>query len=188
MTDGPDAAAPGSADGPDIDELTREILPALIARLRASRLGELEVRTAAWRVRVRRELRAGPLSARSADASADTALSDDEVEGGPARSPAVGYFSPSSRLAVGQLVQAGDSLGSVDMLGIAQDVLAPVAGIVRAVLAEPGQAVEYGQPLVEVDVLALESPTVGPPETDEVSAEAATEPITPAVDRAAAAP
>ena len=40
------------------------------------------------------------------------------------------------------------------MLGIAQDVTAPVGGIVSAVLAEAGQAVEYGQVLVEIDPLA----------------------------------
>ncbi len=43
------------------------------------------------------------------------------------------------------------------MLGIAQEVAAPIGGIVSAVLAEPGQAVEYGQVLVEIDPLGSEA-------------------------------
>ena len=75
---------------------------------------------------------------------------------GEARSPAVGYFSPARGLVVGQSVSTGDTLGSVDVLGIAQEVTAPVDGIVSALLAETGQAVEYGQVLVEIDPLGDE--------------------------------
>jgi acetyl-CoA carboxylase biotin carboxyl carrier protein len=155
--------ASSSEDASDagIAGLTEEILPALIARLRASRLGELEVRTAGWRVRLRRDAR--PPRRAAATAEGDVTEADDVDDGGlAARSPAVGYFLPIDDLAAGRLVQAGDPLGSVDVLGIAQDVLAPGGGIVRAVLVEPGQAVEYGQPLVEID--AMES--VAEDETD----------------------
>jgi acetyl-CoA carboxylase biotin carboxyl carrier protein len=151
-------AASSSADGsdPGIAGLTEEILPALIARLRASHLGELEVRTAGWRVRLRKDIR--PSRRASPTAMADVSDADEVDDGSrAARSPAVGYFMPIDDLGPGQLVQAGDPLGSVDVLGIAQDVLAPGGGIVRAVLAEPGQAVEYGQPLVEIDALAVEA-------------------------------
>ena len=72
-----------------------------------------------------------------------------------ARSPAVGYFSPEPRLVVGASVQAGDLLGSVDVLGIAQEVTAPADGIVAQLLAEDGQAVEYCQALVEVDSMEI---------------------------------
>lgn len=139
-----------------IHGLTEEILPALIARLRASRLAELEVRTADWRVRLRRDLRSTRRATSVAGVDGTAPSDADDAGSGITRSPAVGYFSPLPQLSVGQLVQAGDPLGSVDVLGIAQDVLSPAGGIVRALLAEPGQAVEYGQPLVEIDVLAVE--------------------------------
>jgi biotin carboxyl carrier protein len=42
------------ADHAAIDRLSAELLPALIAKLGASGLGELEVREGAWRVRLRR--------------------------------------------------------------------------------------------------------------------------------------
>ena len=43
-----------SADHAAIERLTVELLPALIAKLGATGLGELEVREGAWRVRLRR--------------------------------------------------------------------------------------------------------------------------------------
>jgi biotin carboxyl carrier protein len=138
------------ADG--LASLADDVLPALIARLRASRLGELEVRTAGWRVRLRRDVDAERLRA-GTGAGAELHGSGPDVDAGAARSPAVGYFSPAASLAVGQAVQAGDSLGSVDVLGIVQDVTAPIGGIIGRVLAESGQAVEYGQTLAHVDAL-----------------------------------
>ncbi len=79
-----------------------------------------------------------------------------ELNGGIARSPAVGYFTPAAGLAMGQSVSAGDLLGNIDVLGISQEVIAPSSGIVSRVLAEDGQAVEYGQALAEIDPLELE--------------------------------
>ena len=52
MTDqatGTTPASAGEAPREGLDALTDEVLPALIARLRSSRLGELEIRTASWR-------------------------------------------------------------------------------------------------------------------------------------------
>jgi acetyl-CoA carboxylase biotin carboxyl carrier protein len=139
--------------GPDLAALTEEILPALIARLRASRLGELEIRSDTWRVRLRRDQRTPRRPSRTASGDAP----GPQGEAGPwpveACAPAVGYFSPHRGLVVGQAVLAGDVLGSVDVLGVDQEVMAPIGGIVSAVLAERGQAVEYGQPLVEIDPL-----------------------------------
>jgi biotin carboxyl carrier protein len=153
-TSGRTPATSGDAPGSGLEALTEEVLPALIARLRTSRLGELEVRTADWRVRLRRDANA---SVRATAAGA-VHVGADEPEGlgvSIARSSAVGYFKPGPDLVVGHSVQSGDLLGSIDMLGIVQEVTAPEAGIVAAVLAEDGQAVEYGQALAEIDPLDL---------------------------------
>ncbi|MEP6639169.1 MAG: hypothetical protein ABJC39_07445 [Chloroflexota bacterium] len=48
------SAAERSADHAAIDRLSAELLPALIAKLGATGLGELEVREGSWRVRLRR--------------------------------------------------------------------------------------------------------------------------------------
>ena len=50
------------------------------------------------------------------------------------------------------LVRAGDRLGTVDVLGVREDVVAPVDGVVGLSLAEAGEAVEYGQELVRIEL------------------------------------
>jgi biotin carboxyl carrier protein len=74
-----------------------------------------------------------------------------------ARSPAVGIFHPKSGVRSGTRVRAGDRLGVVDMLGVPQDVLSPGDGIVGASLVEGGDAVEYGQDLVVIELMTATS-------------------------------
>ena len=69
-----------------------------------------------------------------------------------ATSPAVGIYHPRAEARQGTSVRAGDRLGSVDMLGIAQEVVAPTDGVVGSSLVEPGDAVEYGQELVVIEL------------------------------------
>jgi biotin carboxyl carrier protein len=47
------------------------------------------------------------------------------------------------------------------MLGVAQEVVAPVDGIVGASLVEPGDAVEYGQELLVIEFGPLAMSTNG---------------------------
>jgi biotin carboxyl carrier protein len=165
-----------SDDHAAIDRLTGELLPALIAKLGATGLGELEVHEGSWRVRLRRPAGAGSSGPRDRRAG-DRPASDRSSERGPERppraqhlhphpeppasartdtrgvatSPAVGVFQPRKDLTVGSRVRAGDRLGAVDMLGVAQEVVAPIDGIVGEALVEPGDAVEYGQELLVIE-------------------------------------
>ena len=81
--------------------------------------------------------------------------SGEPAAGGPRRhpvpSPAVGFFVYADGLGPGQEVNKGDPLGWVEMLGVRHDVRAPRGGTVRGLPAESGEAVEYGQPLVEME-------------------------------------
>ena len=138
-----------------IEGLTEEILPALVARLRSSRLGEIEVATDGWRVRLRRDGSPRPRTTAPADVGVEAPATVPESNGSVARSPGVGYFSPAGDLLIGRSVQAGDLLGMVDVLGISHDVSAPDDGIISRVLADDGQAVEYGQTLAEIDPLSM---------------------------------
>jgi biotin carboxyl carrier protein len=164
-----------AADHAAIDRLTGELLPALIAKLGATGLGELEVREGAWRVRLRRP--AGPpvgTRERRVSDRGGAERSMDRVPERPPRaqhlhphpeppasarsdsrsvatSPAVGIYQPRKDLTIGSRVRAGDRLGAVDMLGVAQEVVAPIDGVVGTSLVEPGEAVEYGQELIVVE-------------------------------------
>jgi acetyl-CoA carboxylase biotin carboxyl carrier protein len=82
-----------------------------------------------------------------------------DVAGGPliATSPAVGVFRPSKDLRTGAKVRAGDRIGAVDMLGVTQEVVATADGVVAELLAEDGDGVEYGQPLVAIEPLVASS-------------------------------
>jgi biotin carboxyl carrier protein len=179
------------ADHAGIGRLTDELLPALIAKLGTTQLGELEVREGEWQVRLRRPFgtapgegrragdkpsrsqpgheghghgRAAPEGTRGSKAGAGAAArgggstngtgARDELERSRsiATSPAVGIFTPGSRAVSGTRVRAGDSLGSVNVLGVPQDVLAPVDGIVGSTLVEAGTAVEYGQELIRIEL------------------------------------
>lgn len=184
------------ADHAAIDRLAAELLPALVAKLGASGLGELDVREGEWRVRLRMPgdgrgarrsgvggsragLREGhgtpvhvgghggpPPAAHAAHAApaagaphevhaaaADPADDADASNRIVAVSPAVGFFRPSPDLAAGLRIRAGDRLGFVDVLGVAQEVVAPVDGVVGAMLVEAGEPVEYGQEVVELELL-----------------------------------
>ncbi len=105
---------------------------------------------------------AGQSAAAHATAAADarqeaavTRPADDPVAANRAVavSPAVGYFRPRPDLVAGARVRAGDRLGVVDVLGVAQEVVAPADGIVGATLVEAGEPVEYGQEIVEIEFL-----------------------------------
>jgi acetyl-CoA carboxylase biotin carboxyl carrier protein len=175
-------AADRAADHAAIGRLSDELLPALIAKLGATGLGELEVREGSWRVRLRRPATAGGGRDRRAG---DRVAAERPGERGPERpprahphhpepsssvradsrnvatSPAVGVYQPRKDLTAGARVRAGDRLGAVDMLGIAQEVVSPVDGIVGPSLVEAGDAVEYGQDLIVIEFTPVPSSTNG---------------------------
>jgi biotin carboxyl carrier protein len=161
--------------------LADDLLPALIAKLAASGLGEIEVREGGWKARLRMPAQSeesrrnaaraaeghAPLGAHSHAASGRGsavhsrpedrhAIEVEDVSGEPARvaakSPAVGIYNPRKDLAVGMRVRSGDRIGQVNVLGVNQDVVSPVDGIIGSSLAEAGEAVEYGQELVRIEL------------------------------------
>jgi biotin carboxyl carrier protein len=75
-----------------------------------------------------------------------------------ATAPAVGFYRPLADVVAGDRVRAGDRLGSIDVLGVPHEVVAPDDGIVGASLVGPGDPVEYGQDVVEIEL--LEAPAV----------------------------
>jgi acetyl-CoA carboxylase biotin carboxyl carrier protein len=72
-------------------------------------------------------------------------------------SPSVGLFwrapSPGAPpfIEIGQAVSEGDTLAIVEVMKLMNHVVAPVGGVVVAILPENGEAVEHRQPLVVID-------------------------------------
>ena len=77
-----------------------------------------------------------------------------EPEGHPVKAPMVGTFyrsgSPGSQpfVEVGQTVKAGDTLCIIEAMKLMNEIEADASGVIKAILVENGQPVEYGQPLV----------------------------------------
>ena len=173
------------ADHAAIERLADELLPALVAKLGASGLGELDVREGGWRIRLRMPAdaraarratgpgRGGHLAAsghptpaalaaptaRAASATPGPEADPDPPTRAVATAPAVGFYRPRPELVAGARVRAGDRLGTIDVLGVPQELVSPIDGIVGASLVEPGDPVEYGQEVVEIELLGAPAAT-----------------------------
>lgn len=95
------------------------------------------------------------LAANAASAAADARPAEDEAN--ITRSPMVGTFyrspSPGSGAFVelGQEVKVGDILCIIEAMKILNQIESERAGIVRKILVENGQPVEYNQPLFIIE-------------------------------------
>ena len=143
-----------------IERAAAELIPQLTERLAQHGLGEIEVRHGELRIRVARALDSAPAVAppRAVAAPAHSATPSERVgvvPSGPSAqgvtSPAVGFFVYADGLGPGLPVDKGDELGHVEMLGVRHDVRAPRRGLVRNLVTETGEAVEYGQLLIEME-------------------------------------
>jgi acetyl-CoA carboxylase biotin carboxyl carrier protein len=92
----------------------------------------------------------------SAPTSADAAQQIAEHPGA-VKSPMVGtaYLRPSPEapafVEVGSLVKAGEKILLVEAMKTFNEIVAPRAGTVTAILVEDGQPVEYGEPLLIIE-------------------------------------
>lgn len=75
------------------------------------------------------------------------------IEGHVVKSPMVGTFyrSPSpdakSFVDIGSSVSAGDTLCIIEAMKLLNEIEADASGVIKAILVENGQPVEYGEPL-----------------------------------------
>ena len=165
------------ADHAGLARLSETLVPALVQKLNGSGLGELEVHEGDWRIRLRRP--AGTAAARrerpwtgghaaGGHAAGGHAVPRPVSQPAPAQprdphraiatSPAVGTFRAITP--VGSRVRQGDRIAVVDLLGIAQDVVAPIDGLLVEVLASTGDVVEYGEEVAVVAEPVVAEPVV----------------------------
>jgi acetyl-CoA carboxylase biotin carboxyl carrier protein len=98
------------------------------------------------------------MAAPAAEAPRPAPASPGELEKAPpegqlVKAPMVGTFyrspSPDAKafVEVGQTVKQGDTVCIVEAMKLMNEIETDVAGVVKAILVENGQPVEYGQPL-----------------------------------------
>ena len=95
-----------------------------------------------------------PNEARPATAAPAMVPAEPPVHEGPViKAPMVGTFyraaSPDAKpfVEVGQAVKEGDTICIIEAMKLMNEIEADAAGVVKAILVENGQPVEYGQPL-----------------------------------------
>lgn len=80
-----------------------------------------------------------------------------EAEGHAVKSPMVGTFyrsaTPGAKVfvEVGQTVKTGDTVCIIEAMKLLNEIEADRDGVIKAILVENGQPVEYGQPLFVID-------------------------------------
>jgi acetyl-CoA carboxylase biotin carboxyl carrier protein len=143
-------------------------LKTLIELVETSGIAELEIQEGEERVRITRALASSlqvppahapthPVQVASAPATAPqpatAAPVEAEAEGHVVKSPMVGTFyraaSPGAKafVEIGDAVKEGDTLCIVEAMKLMNEIEADASGVVKAILVENGQPVEFGQPL-----------------------------------------
>jgi len=138
-------------------------LKKLIDLVQESGISELEVTEGEEKVRIAKHLpptmqttymsappqQPAPVAVPAAVVPAEAA----QPEGHVVKSPMVGSFYRSSSpggksfVDVGQAVVVGETLCIIEAMKLMNEIESDAAGVVKAVLVENGQPVEYGQPL-----------------------------------------
>ncbi|PVZ66275.1 acetyl-CoA carboxylase biotin carboxyl carrier protein [Pelagibaculum spongiae] len=138
----------------------------LIDLVEDSGIAELEISEGEESVRISRyspaptHYAAAPVAAAPvaavAPAAVEAAPAAEVIAGHQVKSPMVGTFysapSPGAKPFVteGQKVKKGDTLCIIEAMKMLNQIEADKSGIVMAVLAENGQPIEFGQPLVTI--------------------------------------
>ena len=145
----------------------------LIELVEESGITELEVSEEEGSVRISRATVAAPANvqysipaaaptpvaapAAPAAAPAAPAAAPEEIAGHKIRSPMVGTFyrspSPEAKafVEVGQTVKVGDALCIVEAMKMMNRIEADKAGVVKAILVNDGESVEFDEPLIIIE-------------------------------------
>ena len=149
-------------------------LKTLIDLVSESNVSELEITEAEGKVRIVKSggnvvqqfvaapmqaapVQAAPVQAAPAAAAAPAAEVAPAVVGHQVKSPMVGSFyrasSPGAKafVEVGDVVKEGDTVCIIEAMKILNEIESDKSGTVTRILAENGQAVEYGQPLFVIE-------------------------------------
>jgi len=148
-------------------------LKTLIDLVSESNVSELEITEAEGKVRIVKSggnvvqqfvaapMQAAPVQAAApvaaAPAAAEAPAAPAAVVGHQVKSPMVGTFyrasSPGAKafVEVGAQVKEGETLCIIEAMKILNEIEADKSGTVTRILADNGQAVEYGQPLFVIE-------------------------------------
>ena len=137
-------------------------LKKLIDLVESSGIAELEITEGEEKVRIAKSIAGTPMmmshapqmmAAPAASPAAPATVEDSEPEGHVVRSPMVGTFyrasAPGAKdfVEVGQSITAGDTVCIIEAMKLLNEIESDQSGVIKAILVENGQPVEYGEPL-----------------------------------------
>ncbi|MCF6280661.1 MAG: acetyl-CoA carboxylase biotin carboxyl carrier protein [Candidatus Polarisedimenticolaceae bacterium] len=136
----------------------------LIELIEESDIAEIEIHEGEESVRISRMsaiaptiVAAAPVGVAPAAPAADEPKAEEVISGHSVTSPMVGTFyrspSPNSKSFVeeGQKISKGDTLCIIEAMKILNQIEADRGGIIKRILVENGQPVEYNQPIFIID-------------------------------------
>lgn len=145
-------------------------LKKLIDLVEASGIAELEITEGEEKVRISKSgpvvqsyitappaLQPAAVPAAAAPAAAAVVTEVVLPEGHVVKSPMVGTFYRSSApganvfVEAGQTVKAGDTLCIIEAMKLLNEIESDKSGVIKAILVENGQPVEYGEPLFVIE-------------------------------------
>jgi acetyl-CoA carboxylase biotin carboxyl carrier protein len=141
----------------------QQLIRDLAELLNETGLSEIEIEKSGLKVRVARvvsiqsAVAAAPAAQAAAPPAAKAAATDPSKHPGVVKSPMVGtaYRAPEpgapTFIEVGARVSQGDTLLIIEAMKTMNQIPAPHAGKVTAILFENGQPVEFGEPLVIIE-------------------------------------
>ena len=98
-----------------------------------------------------------PMQPTAAPAAPAVAPAPVEPEGHAVKSPMVGTFyrsaAPGAKpfVDVGATVSVGDTICIIEAMKLMNEIECDKAGVIKAIMVESGQAVEYGQPMFMIE-------------------------------------
>ncbi len=143
-----------------------EMVKTLARMLDENELSEIEVEDNGRRIVVKRKLSSGPVAYAPAPAAAAAAApsppapateANPATHPGAVKSPMVGtaYLTAEPGadpfMAVGKRVNEGDTLVIIEAMKVMNTIPAPRSGVVKQILIENAQPVEYEQPLAIIE-------------------------------------
>jgi acetyl-CoA carboxylase biotin carboxyl carrier protein len=137
-------------------------LKKLIDLVQESGISELEVTEGEEKVKIVKSGGSGvayaaPNPAPAAAPAPAPAAAAAAIQGHVVKSPMVGTFyrspSPGAKhfVEVGDTVKSGDTICIVEAMKLLNEIECDKDGVIKAILVENGQPVEYGEPLVIID-------------------------------------
>ncbi len=153
----------------DKHDIDQELIKDLAELINETDLSEIEVEKGDLRIRLTRQLSSAPVAVSAPVAAAVPAPvatapapeapspASSGKQAGNVTSPMVGtaYLSPAPGeppfVSIGDSVKAGDTVLIVEAMKTMNQIPAPQSGVVKAVLVEDAQPVEFGEPLLLIE-------------------------------------